>query len=106
MTVTEIYQNELAAKGYVSDPAQLRAIVALERCASEWATFKKKRSTPLRKLIHRPDIPRGVYMYGGVGRGKSFLMDCFFNANCPERQRRSLRHTRQTHRQKVPSYLF
>ena len=30
--------------------------------------------------VNHPDIPRGVYMYGGVGRGKSFLMECFFNA--------------------------
>ncbi len=37
-------------------------------------------SNALKKLLNRPDIPQGVYMYGGVGRGKSFLMDCFFNA--------------------------
>lgn len=101
MTVTEIYQTELAAKGYVSDPAQLRAIAALERCANEWAAFKKKRSSPLRKLIHRPDIPRGVYMYGGVGRGKSFLMDCFYNAVPLKRKTRLHFHEfmREVHRE-------
>jgi cell division protein ZapE len=79
-SVREAYEAELLARGYVSDPAQLRAVDALERCAIEWAEFKEQRSNTFKKLIHHPEIPRGVYMYGGVGRGKSFLMDCFFNA--------------------------
>lgn len=79
-SVIAAYRAELAAKGYVSDPAQERAVTALQRCADDWANYKAKRSSALKKLIHRPDVPRGVYMYGGVGRGKSFLMDCFFNA--------------------------
>jgi cell division protein ZapE len=80
MSVKEVYEAELAARGYQSDPSQLRAIEALERCAREWARFKRRRSNVFRKLINRPEIPRGVYMYGGVGRGKSFLMDCFYTA--------------------------
>lgn len=80
MSVLQVYQSELAARGYRSDPAQLRAIAALDRCAAEWASFKEQRSNGLKKLINHPDIPRGVYLYGGVGRGKSFLMDCFYSA--------------------------
>ena len=80
MSVKEAYEAELKVRGYTADPAQLRAVEALERCASGWAAYKAKRSIALKKLINRPEIPRGVYMFGGVGRGKSFLMDCFFNA--------------------------
>jgi cell division protein ZapE len=79
-TVREAYEAELRARGYKSDPAQLRAVEALDRCAREWADFKEQRSNPIKKLINRPEVPRGVYLHGGVGRGKSFLMDCFFNA--------------------------
>ncbi|MFM2111748.1 MAG: hypothetical protein RLZZ271_408 [Pseudomonadota bacterium] len=78
--VHEAYEVELKQRGYTSDPAQLRAVDALERCATEWEAYKDKRSNSLKKFFNRPDIPRGVYMHGGVGRGKSFLMDCFFNA--------------------------
>lgn len=80
MNVRRAYEAELAAKGFKSDPAQLRAVDALQRCADEWAVYKGKRSNALKKLINHPDLPKGVYMYGGVGRGKSFLMECFFNA--------------------------
>ncbi len=79
-SVRAVYETELKARGYQSDPAQLRAVEALDRCAREWAGFKEQRSNAFKKLINRPAIPRGVYMFGGVGRGKSFLMDCFYTA--------------------------
>jgi cell division protein ZapE len=101
LTVKQIYEAELTLRGYASDPAQLRAIEALERCALEWTAFKEKRSNALKKLINRPDIPRGVYMFGGVGRGKSFLMDCFYNAVPLKRKTRLHFHEfmREVHRE-------
>lgn len=78
--VDEIYRRQLADRGYRSDEAQLHAVAALSRCEREWADYKARRSNALAKLLARPPIPRGVYMWGGVGRGKSFLMDCFFQA--------------------------
>ena len=101
MNVKQAYEAELVARGYQSDPAQLRAVDALERCANEWAAFKAQRSNALKKLINRPDTPRGVYMYGGVGRGKSFLMDCFYNAVPLRRKTRLHFHEfmREVHRE-------
>jgi cell division protein ZapE len=79
-SVTELYHQTLAERGYGADPAQLRAVAALQRCQDEWAAYKARRGNAVTKMLVRPPIPRGVYMHGGVGRGKSFLMDCFFQA--------------------------
>jgi cell division protein ZapE len=75
-----LYRRALKERGYKPDRAQIGAIAALERCEQEWADYKARRRSALAKLLVRPPIPRGVYMWGGVGRGKSFLMDCFFQA--------------------------
>ena len=101
MSVLQAYQAELAKRGFESDPAQLRAVAALDRCAGEWARYKLRRSNAVKKLINHPDVPRGVYMYGGVGRGKSFLMDLFFNAVPLKRKTRLHFHEfmREVHRQ-------
>ncbi len=101
MSVREAYEAELVKRGYTSDPAQLRAVEALERCANEWATYKARRSNAIKKFLNHPPIPRGVYMYGGVGRGKSFLMDCFFNAVPLRRKTRLHFHEfmREVHRE-------
>ena len=80
MPVRQLYEQSLAARGYQADTAQLAAIDALERCETEWIDYKSRRGNALTRLVVRPQIPRGVYLYGGVGRGKSFLMDCFFSA--------------------------
>jgi cell division protein ZapE len=79
LSVTAAYERLLKERGYASDPAQRVAVASLERCFDEWVAYKARRSNAVAKLVRRPRIPRGVYMYGGVGRGKSFLMDCFFN---------------------------
>jgi cell division protein ZapE len=101
VAVRELYLKTLVERGYTADPAQLRAVDSLERCENEWADYKARRGNALTKLITRPLIPRGVYMYGGVGRGKSFLMDCFFNAVPLQRKTRLHFHEfmREVHRE-------
>jgi cell division protein ZapE len=100
-SVLEFYQSELKTRGYHSDPAQLRAVDSLERCGREWTAYKESRSNALKKIINNPDIPRGVYLYGGVGRGKSFLMDCFYSAVPLKRKTRLHFHEfmREVHRE-------
>jgi len=101
MGVRTLYERTLAERGYRADEAQLRAIDALERCENEWLAYLRRRGNALAKMINRPPIPRGVYMYGGVGRGKSFLMDCFFQSVPLKRKTRLHFHEfmREVHRE-------
>ena len=70
MSVKQAYLAELAAKGFQSDPAQLRASTLCSAVPTIGLRTSPTVECP-QKLLNRPDIP-GVYMYGGVGRGKSF----------------------------------
>jgi cell division protein ZapE len=80
MGVREVFDAHLAARGYRADASQLAALARLGRLDQDWRAYKAQRSNALKKLLARPPVPRGVYLWGGVGRGKSFLMDAFFAA--------------------------
>jgi cell division protein ZapE len=58
------------------DPAQERAVAALDRLGAE---LKAAGGSLLRKVFRQsPSLLAGVYLWGGVGRGKSMLMDLAF----------------------------
>lgn len=80
MGVREVFDAHLSARGYRADASQLSALARLQRLDEDWRGYKAQRSNALKKLLARPPVPRGVYLWGGVGRGKSFLMDAFFAA--------------------------
>lgn len=79
MNVLEYYQVALSQRGFQADDAQKRAVDRLQQAYDDWLQYKGKRANKLTRLITRPEVPRGVYMWGGVGRGKSFLMDSFYS---------------------------
>ncbi len=101
INVEQYYQQALARRGYSADAAQLKAVARLQQGYDEWLTYKNARSSTLRRLLSRPDVPRGVYMWGGVGRGKSFLMDGFYSVVPLTRKTRMHFHEfmRDVHRQ-------
>jgi cell division protein ZapE len=84
----DTFEATLKTRGYVADASQRAAALRLQQLYTELIGFKAARRTQLRKLLSRAQPPRGVYFWGGVGRGKSFLMDCFYDAVPYRRKRR------------------
>jgi cell division protein ZapE len=79
MNVQEYYDHALSKRDFKADEAQRRAVLRLQQAYEEWAAYKAQRSSTFKRLINRPEVARGVYLWGGVGRGKSFLMDSFYS---------------------------
>lgn len=82
------YQAASQLPNFIRDDAQAAAIEHLDRLWTELMMFKRKRNRFLGRSLRSPQVPKGLYFYGGVGRGKSFLMDAFFGCLPYRRKRR------------------
>lgn len=101
ISICDAFVRKLTERGFTADSAQMRVAERLEQCAQEWVDYKAKRGGTLKKMISKPPLPRGIYLWGGVGRGKSFLMDSFYEHVPLERKVRLHFHEfmRATHRE-------
>ncbi|RYG25090.1 MAG: cell division protein ZapE, partial [Burkholderiales bacterium] len=86
--VLERYRELVAAGELRPDAEQEAAAMRLNILASHLEAVPKKGSILWRALGRAPEAPRGVYMWGGVGRGKSMLMDLLFECVDIRRKRR------------------
>lgn len=87
MPLTAEYQARVAAGDIARDPAQEAAVKHLDAFIVRWKKPRKK--TILQKLTHKRLAPiKGIYLYGGVGRGKTMLMDLLVKYVASDRVRR------------------
>ena len=86
-TPKQRYLDDLNREGFVADNAQKQAVEHLESLYQRLLLVHSKVEDSslvarFKKLIKTPDKTpeKGLYLWGGVGRGKTYLMDCFFEA--------------------------
>ncbi len=98
MKIREAYEESLHRDGHTEDPAQLDAITRFEDLQTRIAS-QRPRGGKLRTMFFRSEpqeVVRGMYLWGGVGRGKTFLMDLFFES-LPIREKRRVHFHRMMH---------
>ncbi|MDQ2632350.1 MAG: cell division protein ZapE [Pseudomonadota bacterium] len=92
-TVAQRYAQLVATGDITEDPAQRSVVAALDRLIVEIGTKRlARKSSALGWFFARsraaPELVTGLYIHGGVGRGKTMLMDLFFDTVPVRRKRR------------------
>lgn len=86
------YDRLVAAGELRADPDQKAAVILLSNVKEELEAVPPRGSVIWRALGRKPKLVKGIYMWGGVGRGKSMLMDLFYNNVKMRRKRRAHFH--------------
>ena len=77
MSPGEAHDRNIVCRGFQRDPGQVEAVAALDAVHRR---LVRERTRTWRRFLRRrhPRAPTGLYLWGGVGRGKTYLMDLFF----------------------------
>lgn len=88
MSPLERYQYDIEHNDFSKDAAQLNAVKHLQRLHDELIEWHQYQTLPgWQKWFNKePDRPQGIYFWGGVGRGKTYLVDTFFESLPIERK--------------------
>jgi len=96
MKVADLYRAELAHHGFAADRAQLAAVAKLDALRTELAAAARSGGTLAGLLRRGPlrtaPVAGGLYLWGRVGRGKTWLLDLFVAQLPPEARLRSHFH--------------
>ena len=94
-TPLSLYQADLLKPNFFADDAQLQAITMLQRLHDDLSNTKTqfvRKSSLLQRLFGNNEKEkksyRGLYFYGGVGRGKTYLVDLFYHSIDGDRKQR------------------
>lgn len=91
-TPLSLYSEKLVRGELHLDPAQGAAVKSLQRLYEEFLEGEKAPKTSFFQKFSSKgkteSVPRGIYLYGGVGRGKSMLMDLFYSCLPEETSKR------------------
>ncbi|USD64894.1 cell division protein ZapE [Vibrio sp. SCSIO 43136] len=87
LTPKQQYLKDINDNGFAEDEAQWRAVEMLDRLFQDIIHYQNQPRAELPtwqkwlgKKAEQPKPPQGVYFWGGVGRGKTYLMDTFYEA--------------------------
>ncbi|WP_261816630.1 cell division protein ZapE [Vibrio gallicus] len=94
MTPLQKYKQDIDRHGFQYDAKQFKAVEAFEhlfQCFTEVQNQQPQKISTWRKWLSKPkpvDAVQGLYVWGGVGRGKTYLMDSFYDLLPTERKLR------------------
>jgi cell division protein ZapE len=95
MNLLDLYAQQLSERGFRADPVQAAVVDRLDDLRQRLIAAREADSSLVRRWFgalgakSAPDPVRGLYLWGGVGRGKTWMMDLFYQSlPFPERRRR------------------